>query len=307
VRRGYWGWGSCFADFDNDGNLDLYHVNGMPFIATAAEFFGDPARMFVSNGDGTFSERSVELGVADTGQGRGIVCADFDRDGDLDIYVTNNGGATKLYRNDGGNAKHWLDVSLRGPAPNSSAVGARIYARIGSVTQMRELQAGNNFLSSNPIEAHFGLGAAAAVDELRVVWPDGSEETRHDVAADQRLAITAGEVPDEFSLLLNGDRFRVTTSWRTTAGATGFGQPVELTSDTGFFWFFEPANLEAIVKVLDGCALNGRYWVFASGLTDVRVEMKVTDTISGRSHTYVNLLGAPFAPIQDTGTFDVCP
>jgi hypothetical protein len=307
VRRGYWGWGSCFADFDNDGNLDLFHVNGMPFIATASEFFGDPARFFVSNGDGTFAERSVELGVADTGQGRGIVCADFDRDGDIDIYVTNNGGATKLYRNDGGNARHWLDVSLRGPAPNTSAVGARVYARVGSVTQMRELQAGNNFLSSNPIEAHFGLGDATAVDELRVVWPDGSEETRHGVAADQRLTIAAGEVPDELSLLLNGDRFRVTTAWRTGENATGFGQPVELTSDTGFFWFFDPANVEAIVKVLDGCALNGRYWVFAAGLTDVRVEMKVTDTVSGRSHTYLNPPGTPFAPIQDTGTFDVCP
>ena len=59
--------------------------------------------------------------------------------------------------------------------------------------------------------------------------------------------------------------------------------------------------------MLDGCPLNGRYWVFASGLTDVRVELRVTDTVTGRSQTYVNPLGTPFAPIQDTGTFDVCP
>ena len=307
VRRGYWGWGSCFADFDNDGDLDLYHVNGMPFLASAQEFFQDPARLFVANGDGTFTERSVELGLDDKAQGRGLVCTDFDRDGDVDVYVTNNNGPTKLYRNDGGNALHWLDVRLRGRGKNTSAVGARVYVTIGSTTQMRELSAGNNFLSSNPIEAHFGLGQATVVDELRIVWPDGTQEIRHAVAADQALTLTEGEVPPEYALLLNGDRFRVTTAWRTPDGQTGFGNPVELTPDTGYFWFFDPANVEAIVKVLDGCGINGRYWVFAAGLTNVRVELTVTDTASGQSKTYVNPQNTPFAPIQDTLTLTVCP
>ncbi len=307
VRRGYWGWGSCFADFDNDGDLDLYHVNGMPFIATAQEFFQDPARFFESQGDGTFIERSDALGLADKGQGRGLVCADFDRDGDVDIYLTNNNGPTRLFRNDGGNARHWLDVRLRGKGPNTSAVGARIYAKVGSSVQMRELSAGNNFLSSNPIEAHFGLGAAAVVDELRIVWPDRTEEVRHAVAADQALVLTQGEIPDEYALFLNGDRFRVTASWRTSQGQTGYGTPVELTGDTGYFWFFNSANIEAVVKVLDGCAVNSRYWVFAAGLTDVRVELTVTDTVSGASETYVNQQGVKFAPIQDTGSLAVCP
>ncbi|MEE8586457.1 MAG: VCBS repeat-containing protein, partial [Acidobacteriota bacterium] len=87
VREGYWGWGSCFADFDNDGNLDLFHVNGFfppgrdgPRIG--AVFSEDPSRLFMSNGDGTFRERSLELGLEDTGQGRGLVCFDYDRDGD---------------------------------------------------------------------------------------------------------------------------------------------------------------------------------------------------------------------------------
>src|SRR6185436_19148233 len=179
--------------------------------------------------------------------------------------------------------------------------------RTGGLTQMRELQAGNNFLSSNPIEAHFGLGGATAVDELRIVWPDGSEETRHGVAADQRLIVAQGEVPDEYAMTLNGNRFRVTTSWRTAQNVTGFGHPVVLTADTGYFWFFDPSNVEVIVKVLDGCALNSRYWVFAAGLTDVRVELTVTDTVSGRSKTYLNVQGTPYAAIQDTGTLDVCP
>jgi hypothetical protein len=88
VREGFWGWGTCFADFDNDADLDLFHVNGWPGDARFAQ---DPSRLFLSNGDGTFTERSAELGLVDTGDGRGVVCFDYDRDGDLDIFVANNG------------------------------------------------------------------------------------------------------------------------------------------------------------------------------------------------------------------------
>ncbi|HSE65321.1 MAG TPA: VCBS repeat-containing protein, partial [Thermoanaerobaculia bacterium] len=69
VRAGYWGWGSSFSDFNNDGNLDIFHVNGFP----GSPFVDDPSRMFVSNGDGTFTQMAETLGIADTGEGRGIV------------------------------------------------------------------------------------------------------------------------------------------------------------------------------------------------------------------------------------------
>jgi len=73
LEHGFWGWGSCFSDFDNDGNPDLVHVNGFGFTEDdqATEFFADPTRLFMSNGNGTFTERALELGLDYTGQGRG--------------------------------------------------------------------------------------------------------------------------------------------------------------------------------------------------------------------------------------------
>jgi hypothetical protein len=72
-------------------------------------------------------------------------------------------------------------------------------------------------------------------------------------------------------------------------------------------WFFSSVNVETVVKVINACALNNRFWVFAGGLTDVRVDLKVTDTKNGTVKTYVNPLGAPFQPIQDTSAFATCP
>ncbi|MEM9596790.1 MAG: CRTAC1 family protein, partial [Acidobacteriota bacterium] len=167
VREGYWGWGACLADFDNDGHLDLFHVNGFPALG-ASEFFDDPARFFHGAGDGTFVERSAELGIADTGQGRGVVCFDADRDGDLDVFIAQNAETSTLYRNDLPPGNHYLGVKLSGPAPNPDGVGARIWATAAGSTQMRELRAGSNFVSQDPIEAHFGLGVASRVERLRV-------------------------------------------------------------------------------------------------------------------------------------------
>ena len=79
-----------------------------------------------------------------------------------------------------------------------------------------------------------------------------------------------------------------------------------LTGDTGYFWFFDAANAEMIVKVLEGCGINGSYWVYAGGLTNVRTTLTVTDTVTHGVKTYVNPQKTPFQPIQDTGAFPVC-
>src|SRR5262245_56175315 len=190
VREGDWGWGATFQDLNNDGQLDLFHVNGFGFPGDAetAQFLADPARLFVANGDGTFTERAMELGVADTLEGRGVVAFDYDGDGDLDLFIHNNGGPGRLYRNDGGNALHWLDVELRGRAPNVQAIGAHVRATVGDRTQLRELRAGTNYVSQDPMLAHFGLGAARRAT-VEVVWPDGARSVRDAVAADQRLVL----------------------------------------------------------------------------------------------------------------------
>jgi hypothetical protein len=114
-------------------------------------------------------------------------------------------------------------------------------------------------------------------------------------------------VPDDTTLCLHGGRFRVRGSWRTAAGAAGAARVVQLTDDSAYLWFFAPTNVELIVKTLDACAFSQRFWFFAAGLTDVRVDLTVDDTARGRTRNYVNPLGAPFAPILDSAAFATCP
>jgi CSLREA domain-containing protein len=108
-------------------------------------------------------------------------------------------------------------------------------------------------------------------------------------------------------LCLNQQRFRVTAAWKTSTGATGTGKGARLTGDSGTFWFFDPTNVELTVKVLNGCAANGRYWVFLSGLTNVQVTVTVTDAQTGRVKTYLNPLNTTFVSKLDTDAFNTCP
>ena len=84
------------------------------------------------------------------------------------------------------------------------------------------------------------------------------------------------------------------------------GTAVQLTPDTGYFWFFSPSNLEVVVKVLDACTVDGYFWVFGGGLTNLGVQMTVLDTFTGVSKVYSNTEGQAFQPIQDT-RFEACP
>jgi hypothetical protein len=113
-------------------------------------------------------------------------------------------------------------------------------------------------------------------------------------------------VPTSTSLCLSNARFRVSVYYATKDGRSGAGMGTRLTGDSGTFWFFDAANIELIVKVLDGCGVNGHFWVFAGGLTDVGVTLLVEDTVTGASRTYINPVGTAFQPLQDTLAFS-CP
>jgi hypothetical protein len=114
------------------------------------------------------------------------------------------------------------------------------------------------------------------------------------------------QVADD-ALLLYGGRFRVTAHWRTFAGAEGSGVPVPLTDAAGYFWFFDPSNVELVVKVHDACVDPfDHFWVFCSGLTNVDVVLTVTDTVSGKVWSHHNPMGEPFPPIFDTEAFATC-
>lgn len=112
---------------------------------------------------------------------------------------------------------------------------------------------------------------------------------------------------DATTLCLNNGRFRVRAFWETSDGSSGNADAAGLTGEAGYFTFFSPGNVELVVKVLNGCGFNSNYWVFASGLTDVHVFIRVTDVTNGEVRLYENPLGTAFRSIQDTSAFARCP
>ncbi|MEM7353197.1 MAG: hypothetical protein AAF657_20550, partial [Acidobacteriota bacterium] len=108
-------------------------------------------------------------------------------------------------------------------------------------------------------------------------------------------------------ILLNQNRFRVEVSWRDFAGGTGSGTLAVRSDDSAVIWFFDANNWELLVKVLDACGFNNRFWVFAAATTDVEYTLTVTDTQTGSVRQYTNPLGTAAAATTDTDAFATCP
>ena len=201
VRDGDWGWGACFADFDNDGNMDIFHTNGMRSTGSRNDdqtdplytFFEDPSRLFIARGDGTFAEVADAFGIRHEDQGRGIICTDLDNDGDVDILIASNGKSPTIYSNSFNNANHYLQIDLEGPVSNREGIGARVTVETASGSRMQEMVLGSNYLAQQPTILHFGLGADAMAMKVTVRWPGlaGSESVLTDVSADQRITVAA--------------------------------------------------------------------------------------------------------------------
>ena len=144
-----------------------------------------------------------------------------------------------------------------------------------------------------------------------VAGPDGALWFSENGAQGPRIGrmtvpSSGGCVPSATSLCLRNGRFKIETTWISSDGARGSGQASPITSDAGYFWFFSSNNPEVVVKALDGCSLNNHQWLFAGGLTNVNVVLKVTDSRTGLVRTYTNPQGTAFQPIQDLNAFD-CP
>ena len=124
-------------------------------------------------------------------RGRGVVCADFDNDGDVDLLLLhrNETNAVTLWENRLRENVDYLGVVLRGAAPNTNAVGARITVSVAGTQQMREVSLGSNFASHNDTRQLFGLGATSTVDWVRVEWPNGQQSEFTNVPANQYLEI----------------------------------------------------------------------------------------------------------------------
>ncbi len=176
LADGGWGWGACFLDIDNDTDLDIYHTNGWPDPFRGISIWDDDrSRVFVRDG-GAYTEQAFDLGLGDTLSGRGVVCADFDNDGDTDILQLTDAtpNSARLWENRSAAAgNNYLRIELRGLAPNTEAAGARIFVQVddGGPEQMREIMIGSNYTAQNPTVQIFGLGAATRVNSIRVEWP----------------------------------------------------------------------------------------------------------------------------------------
>jgi streptogramin lyase len=151
------------------------------------------------------------------------------------------------------------------------------------------------------------LSPSATEEKTDAPAPINRRSPSSDAAASERAATGQACVTDSTTMCLSGGRFRVQTHWATPDGRSGQGQAVMLTSDTGYFWFFSSSNVEMIVKVLNACGFASRIWVFAGGLTNVQVDLTVTDTQTGAVNTYRNPQSTAFLPIQDTNAFSTCP
>ncbi len=194
VREGFWGWGTAFFDYDNDGDLDLVMTNGVVFPGGQQDdaFNDDPMRLWNNDGTGSMTEVSAGEGITDTGSGKGLLVFDYDDDGDLDLFVVNNASHPRLYRNDDGNANDWLRVRTVGSVSNREGLGARVSVRpsLGAPVQIREIGTSTHFLGQSEREAHFGLGSgvgAGPVSSVLIRWPSGLTQEYLDVARNSTL------------------------------------------------------------------------------------------------------------------------
>jgi hypothetical protein len=176
------------VDLNNDGWLDLFVAGGGLDVQDAQS-----NRIFLNHG-GHFEDATDGVGseFARPAQHRGVVFADFDRDGRLDAAVTALNAPIELWWNRSSKenpARHWLQLRLTGRRSNRSAIGAEIRCHAGERLQVRTVSGSVGYASTSDLTVHFGLGEATrGVFEIR--WPSGITQNLGDVAADQRLNIT---------------------------------------------------------------------------------------------------------------------
>lgn len=203
------GWGTGFVDFDNDGRLDLYAVNGSTFQEEDDTTRLVPMRSFLfwNAGENGYFEIGERAGgpFAESLVGRGAATADYDGDGDQDVAVLVHGGPLRLARNESGDRRAWLRVLLRSAGTphetslrtTSWATGARVTLTTGGASQVREVGGQSSYLSQEPPgEVAFGLGDARSVDRLEVRWPSGRTQSFQDLPVRTTLRIVEGGAPE---------------------------------------------------------------------------------------------------------------
>jgi hypothetical protein len=188
------GFGTRFFDYNNDGLVDLFVLNGHPFEPIQKVFaettYAEPPFLFENTGK-AFREVAAEHGSAlkKSYLGRGLAIGDIDNDGDVDLLLMNAGEPPVLLRNDGGNKNHWLGIKLVGAKSNRDGIGAKVTVRMGTSRRIKQLQGGASYCSASDLRLLFGLGNKEKVDEVEVRWPSGVVTTLKDVAVNRYLVV----------------------------------------------------------------------------------------------------------------------
>ncbi len=160
--------GCNWVDYDNDGWLDLFVANDL----------NAPKFLYHNEGNGTFTKITREPVCAASGQTFGTAWADYDKDGDMDLFMATHGKNKNMFFTNNGNGNKWINIKLIGVSSNKSAIGARVYIKATikgvAVTQMREITSCSGFGSQDEMAAVFGLGDAAVIDSIIIKWPSGN-------------------------------------------------------------------------------------------------------------------------------------
>jgi len=221
-----WGWGGKFFDYDNDGWLDLYVVNGwvsagkdsyVPDIFTMVtkpgidfadarnwppmgnkSLSGYQKKRLFHNEHGTgFKDEAARHGVDSVRDGRGIAVADFDNDGRMDLFIANANSEPNLYRNTQTTGNYWAQFLLEGTKSNRGAVGAQVRVTAGGKTLLSFVNGGNGFGAQSTARVHFGLGAASTIDRVEIRWPSGLKQVLEKLSANHIYKIQEGKAKTE--------------------------------------------------------------------------------------------------------------
>ena len=192
------GWGLKFFDYDNDGDPDLFLVNGHPDDMIESRIprvrYREPMLMFENTGR-AFKDVSAKSGVVFSKEfsGRGMALGDFDNDGDADVLTSNNGEPPLLLRNQGGNRNNWIGLQLVATKSNPEAVGAVITWQAGTLKRTRLKTSGGSYLSSQDPREILGLGTATKIDSVEIRWPSGKVDKLTNLPINRYVRVVEGE------------------------------------------------------------------------------------------------------------------